>query len=165
VGKSTLLYALIQRTYQSWADDAVAFQSDPQHTPSIRLPFQVRLLSNSIQYFNLETPQQRLLTHNAPLVLSIQSLAAVFILTRSPEYNGYSQGELVHLLRPDQAFTALLEHAYCFMPENAEIRQKMISDYLNLVGQIPVYRVTAPDGLNYFPNLLDAIENTLSTRS
>jgi hypothetical protein len=92
-------------------------------------------------------------------------LAAVFILTRSPDYNEFSQGGLVHPLRPDQAFTALLEHAYCFMPENAEIRQKMISDYLNLVGKLPVYRVTAPEGLNYFPNLLDAIENTLSTRS
>ena len=91
VGKSTLQFGLTQRGYPPWADDAVAFMPDAYISQSLRLPFRVRLLSNSIQYFQLNsppppasTPFDNMKNHLAPIV-------AIFILSRARCYPETSQ--------------------------------------------------------------------------
>jgi hypothetical protein len=161
VGKSTLQYGLTQRGYRPWADDAVAFLPGADVSQSLRLPFRVRLLSNSIQYFKLNspplppsTPIDNIENHAAPIV-------AIFILRRADVTQIHLSQPGIARLRPNEAFANLLEHAYCFMPENKAARKSLASAYLDLVSSTPIFDLIIPNGLDLLPHVLNSVEETL----
>jgi len=161
VGKSTLQYGLTQRGYHPWADDAVAFLPGAYLTQSLRLPFRVRLLSNSIQYFQLTSPPPPASTPFDNTENHLAPIAAIFILSRADATQTHLSQLGITRTRPDQAFAHLLEHAYCFMPENQEVRKSLASAYLELVSSTPVFDLILPNGLDLLPLVIDTVEGTL----
>jgi hypothetical protein len=162
VGKSTLVYGLTQRGYQSWADDAVAFQLRAITAQTLRLPFRVRLLSSSIQYFKQIVPTNSTPEFVSNVDMNTAPLAAIFVLSRAKDLDEQSNRSLTIRMKPDQAFSSLLQHAYCFMPDNSDIRKKLASDYLELVSATPTYHLIIPEGLDRLPLVLDEIDRALS---
>jgi hypothetical protein len=161
VGKSTLQFGLTQKGYHPWADDAVAFLPGAYLSQSLRLPFRVRLLSNSIQYFQLKSPPPPAYAPLDNMENHLAPVAAVFILSRANDTQAHLSPPGITRMRPDQAFTNLLEHAYCFMPENQETRKTLASAYLSLVSATPVYELVLPNELELLPQVLDVVEHTL----
>jgi predicted ATPase len=161
VGKSTLVFGLTQRGYKSWADDAVALLLNEISPQSLRLPFRVRLLSNSIQYFKLTGSSINTIDKPSSADMSMAPLTAIFFLSRAKYQDLHSKRSMIVRMKSDQAFSHLLQHAYCFMPDNAEFRKKLAEDYLELESAIPTYHLIIPEGLEHLPQVLDEIEQTL----
>ncbi len=53
-GKSTIAYGLSRRGYGLWGDDAVVFTTSPEGTLTFPLHFQLRLLGDTRDYYDIE---------------------------------------------------------------------------------------------------------------
>ena len=149
-GKSTLAYGLSRRGHPLWADDAVVLEPTPEGFRTLPLPFTLRLLPASADYFGtngsgLEEPAE-----DAPL-------AAVCVLARVDE------GDDVEIERLDsaEAFPAVLTHAYCFSLDDEERKRRMVEAYMELAARVPVFRVRLRAGLERLPAILDGLEAAL----
>ena len=150
-GKSTLAGGLSRRGHELWADDAVAFEMQGAAVDALPLPFSLRLRPASAAHFadsdvdrGLRTPERR-----APL-------AAVFVLERS--HGGEAKLER---LEQATAFSAVLTHGYSFSLNDRDRNAAMMSNYLELVARVPVFRLTFPEGLDGLEDLLDLIEGAV----
>jgi hypothetical protein len=142
VGKSTTAGGLARRGYVQWSDDALALAAAPNAIESVSLPFR----DSSGSAGQTAPPWQR-----APV-------AAVFLLERwAPRAVG-GRGAEISRLTPARAFAALLPNVYCFRPHTRERGQRMMKSYLELVAQVPVYRVRFLPRLDRLGELLDALE-------
>lgn len=155
-GKSTIAFALSRRGYRLWADDAVSFEINGHGPLAKSLPFSSRLRYPASKFFNQKSNHTMgkvvsALTETAPLRL-------VCVLRREKENSDIT----VRRLRSTEAFAALLDHACCFIPQPLERKRQMIQSYLNMVGQIPIYEVCFPSGLENLSQVLDAIEKLMS---
>jgi hypothetical protein len=150
-GKSTLAYALSlwpKRTL--WADDAVALDVSPTEVAAIPLPFSLRLRPASARYFDREA--EPVIAgdppgHPAPV-------SAVVVLERSADPN---EAPALRRLRDAEAFTSVLEHAYCFDFEVPHTRA-VAETYLELVGIVPVYSLRFGGDLVWVPSLVSQLE-------
>ena len=150
-GKSTFAGGLSRRGHELWADDAVAFEAQGAAVDALPLPFSLRLRPESAAHFagsdvdrELRAPERR-----APL-------AAVFVLERSDD----GGAELERLEQAD-AFPAVLTHGYSFSLNDRKRNAAMMSNYLELVARVPVFRLTFPEGLDGLEGLLDLIEGAV----
>ena len=146
-GKSTIAYALSRRGYPPCADDAVAFDLAGGVPELVPLPFALRLRPDSVAYYNEEAPPLE-----ARHPIARQPLAAVCVLER-----GVGGTELRRIGR-NEAFRALLAHAYSFGSKNGPRRQRMVEHYLSLASQVPVFRVRLASGLSTLADTLDEIQ-------
>ena len=149
-GKSTLAYALSRRPGVAlWADDAVAFDVSSTEVAALPLPFSLRLRPASARYFGREDrPVVTGAVHDARA-----KVATVFVLERSAEPDSEVE---VHRLTDVHAFTAVLEHAYCFSLEGDHKRDTSEA-YLSLVTRVPVYSVRFPGGTDLIPTIVDEL--------
>jgi hypothetical protein len=145
-GKSTLAYGLSRRPGQVlWADDAVAFDAAAPEVQALPLPFSLHLRPVSAAYFGVPSAQGGAASEPAPL-------AAVVVMERAP-------GEVeVRRLADAEAFTAVLQHAYCFDLEARPRRRETAERYLELTARVPVYELRFPAGLDQLPRIVDALE-------
>jgi len=153
-GKSTLAYALSRELDRPlWADDALAFEPAPgREVTSIPLPFSLKLREPSAVHFGVAEPP-------APAAPPPPAapLRALFTLSRSESL----EEPRVERLSPARAFTALLEHAYCFDVEDPAPRGPMVGHYLELGARVPAFELLFPSDLELLPATLAEIERAL----
>jgi hypothetical protein len=159
-GKSTLSYALHQRGYQLWADDAVALEITDARVSSFFLPFAMKLRPEAKAFFGVEVAPA------FPLFPKIESaieksvpaqIAKLVILHR------VQPGETVSArpLSSVQAFATLLPHAYCFSLRDRGRKQVMMQNYLDLVARVPVFELCIEAGMDKLPMILNCIERDI----
>lgn len=154
-GKSTLSRGLAGRPGRAlWGDDAVAFATSGDGVEALPLPFALSLRPASAAHFagSADAPHAGG-EDPAPL-------AAVLVLRRAD-----GEGEPVAAARripPADAFTAVLEHAYCFDLEGAPRRRDTAEQYLALTARVPVYELRFRTGLEHLEAILDEVERALA---
>jgi hypothetical protein len=151
-GKSTLAYALSRGLDRPlWADDAVAFEPLPDGgVATIPLPFSLKLRPAAAAYFGTGT--QAAGEHGES-----SELLAVFTLARSDSVREPRATRLT----ASRAFTALLEHAYCFDLENPVFHERMVSQYLELSARVPTFELEFPSRFEALPATVDEIQAAL----
>jgi hypothetical protein len=148
-GKSTLAYALGLRGHEIWADDAVAFESDGGGVTTVSLPFRLNI-----------RPESRAALGSREVTCSDEGttspLAAVVVLERAASStNGRAA---VSRLGGGEALRAALEQGYSFRPGDQERTQRMTKAYLELVAEVPVYRLVFVAGFEGFDGVVDVVE-------
>jgi hypothetical protein len=163
-GKSTLAFALAQRGYEPWADDALAFETGPEGARTLTLPFAVRLRPESREHFGIDPlpPDDRPENGSVTVGATSLPLAAICILRRSNAENPSAPG--VEPLPAGDVVSNLLPHAYWASMADGARKERMVRAYLALAGMIDVYRVTVPESLDDLPRLLDEIEERVLAR-
>jgi hypothetical protein len=162
-GKSTIAYALSQRGYPLWADDAVAFENKHEQVRAVSLPFKIRLRPASALFFGREPDTVHTPLHagnNEQTYLEPLPLAALCVLQPDSER---THGPAVETIRlsPVAAFTALLPHAYCFSLQDTQRKRRMMQHYLHLAKRVPTFEVHFQRGLENLPAILDSIERVI----
>jgi hypothetical protein len=145
-GKSTLAYGLSRRAgYELYADDAVAFDASGPEVTAVPLPFTLHLRPASAEHFGAVAARGPAGGERAPL-------AAVVVMARGAEL-------AARRLTAAEAFTAALQHAYCFDLEARPRRRETAERYLELTARVPVHELTFPAGFERLPELLDLLED------
>lgn len=144
-GKSTLAYALSLRPeHELCADDALGFDVDGPVVDALPLPFALHLRPASTAHFGAATDERPSAPGRSPL-------AAVVVMERAEK-------EKLRRLIATEAFTAVLQHAYCFDLESRPRRRETAERYLELTARVPVYELHFRAGLDRVPRVLDALE-------
>jgi len=110
-GKSTLAFALANRGYVPWADDALAFETGAQVSQALALPFAVRLRPESQEYFAVEPLPPEIEPQNGTVITvgaERKPITALCVLSRGAE----DEPSAIEPLEAAEAVTALLPHAY-----------------------------------------------------
>jgi hypothetical protein len=156
-GKSTLAFALAQRGYEPWSDDALAFETGPDGARTLALPFAVRLRPESRDHFGVNPlpPEERPEDGSIEVGATSLPLAAICVLRRPEEG---LRGSTVEAMPAGDVVSNLLPHAYWASLADAARKERMLRAYLGLAGKIDVFRVTMPESLDDLPKLLDRIE-------
>ena len=158
-GKSTLAYALGQRGYAPWADDAVVIKLLPHSVKTRSLPFFLRLRSASALYFGYAENQvnagrvqckgpQR---ENALPLITICLLEQVQAL---PD----NRAVTIRQLCAAEALVGVLDHALYFGLQDQARKRRMVEQYLTLIRRVPVYKVSFCCGLDRLTPILDQLE-------
>ena len=162
-GKSTIACGLHRRGYALWADDAVAFDKEARFV-TYPLPFQLYLRPEASSYFESEgsSPARSSRGQDDCAATRPRRLAAMFILEKlgADEPASHLRNSVVRIRRLSAAaaFTALLNHSYCFSLHDLDRKHQMLENYLDLASQEPVYSLCFRSGLRHLPDLLDVIE-------
>jgi hypothetical protein len=148
-GKSTLAYGLSRRPGRAvWADDAVAFDTRGLAVMALPLPFELHLRSTAAAFFGGEPVRDV-----AGQAAEPAALAGVLVLER------HEDAEIsTRRLSAADAFTAVLQHAYCFDLEGRPRRRETAERYLELSARVPVWEVRFPAGFDRLPELLERLE-------
>lgn len=133
-GKSTLAYALARHGWTQLSDDHLILDFADARPRLRSAPFHPRLRTRSAAHFG----------HPAlPLVTldetdASRPMAALVIVQQVETLDDW-----VHIDRiaPATAFPAILPHAHAFDPEDKAESARLVSHYLALVEQIPVYQL------------------------
>jgi len=151
-GKSTTAYALSQRGYTQWADDAVPFEPETDQVIAVPLPFGIRLDPDAKQYLDVNnSSSKRIFPENQRL-----RIAALIVLKRFTEED---QAEVtVNSLSPAQAFRSVLLHGHFFNLKTSDLMRQMVSNYMQLTSLVPVYEVRFRPGFERISLLLDRLE-------
>jgi hypothetical protein len=144
-GKSTLAYALSLRPgHELCADDALGFGAGGPVVQAHPLPFALHLRPVSAAHFAAVGVER-------PVAPSPAPLAAVVVMERAEQ-------DQVRRLTATEAFTAVLQHAYCFDLESRPRRRETAERYLELTARVPVHELRFRPGLDRLPGVLDALE-------
>jgi hypothetical protein len=156
-GKSTLAYALSRRGLEVWADDAVAFSVIRGAVIAVSLPFALRLRGDVAKRYDASGraggPSDKIET------LRLQGdksapIASVWILEREPASS-------IMQLPPSEALPAVLYHSFYFSLKKPAVRRRMAAQFLDLVAQVPVYRLSYAGELDQPETLLDELHTRL----
>ena len=151
-GKSTLAFALSLRGHDLWADDAVVFEAEEAGAVAVAQPFYLRLRPATRAYFGSDE-----LSSNgaSPTLPDRLPLGTVVLLERG--------GDDVELdrLRPAEALTAALEHAYSYDVSHPVRRRQMVETYTHLVASTPVWRLRFQEGFELVDRVADAVERAV----
>ena len=147
-GKSTVAYGLSLRGHELWTDDALVVSSvSPPRT--VALAGEIRLLPDARGHFGgvsdeisveSEVGEERALT----------LLVVLDVPLATPQPWPLTSGE---------AFTAVVEHAYCYNLEAT--KREMASDYLELLEHVPVVQLSRPAGFEEFNDFLEVLEGLM----
>ncbi len=162
-GKSTTAFGLSQRGWPLWADDAVAFEALDSSIRALPVPFGLRLLPDATAFFDQDlTPASGDPNQNSADRIKREPvpLAALLLLNRVRGGNDWPTVQ-VRRLSAGKAFTEVLVHAYCFNVEDAEQKQSMVRNYLDLIARVPVFEIHFQPGLKKFPAVLDAMSQLI----
>lgn len=161
-GKSTLAYALGQRDYKIWADDALGMTVSPPRAEieCHHLPFDIRLWKDSREAFAsrlLNSPSLHQADTNDPADRESAPLRAIFLLRRDADMKD-RKFALLKRLTIGEAFSELLSHAYCFSLQDMRRKKTMIENYLFISSRVPVFELEYRDGFDSLPRVLDTLE-------
>ena len=147
VGKSTLATALSRRGHGFWADDVVLLE------PRLNARVLCRRLPPvpGLEAHASEVPGRDRSSGVAPL-------AALALLGR---HAAKGQHVIVRRLPIGEAFARVLEHAHSFDPSDRDRRRAMSANYLQVVGDVPVFEVSFRPGARYFDAVIETVEETV----
>ena len=154
-GKSTTAFALSQRGYQHWADDAVPFEVQNGHVQALPFPFGVRLSRDAEEYL-MRGP---ISSGSNSTDLMPGDLSLLFVLKRAKHSGG--QDVKVTRLSSARAFREVLLHAHFFNLKKNDLKHRMVSNYMRLTSLVPVFVVEFHPGLEKLPVLLDELERVM----
>jgi hypothetical protein len=153
-GKSTLAYALRQRRYEVFADDAVAFTVAGGTAAALPLPFALRLRAEAAEFFDGQdlpgssgNGRVDVLRYDATEPLPV---ASVSLLDRG--------AATTRRLTPSESFPALLSNGFYFSPEDEATRRRITAALLTLIADTPVFRLSLPRKLERLEDVLDDLE-------
>ena len=151
-GKSTIAHGLARRGNVLWADDAVAFRADDGVAPTTTaLPFEPKLRAESEAFFGpIDTACIAL-----PIPWSSTPLGALFVFEASSATGLRPEVERLSAI---DALPTVLPRGFRFRPLSLERQRQIVSSYLELLAQVPVFRVTYAKEFGTLSGLLDAIE-------
>lgn len=149
-GKSTIAYGLCRRGFQQYADDTLVLKVGPNQITTTPLPFAPRLRPASAEFFTKAWHADARFNFET---MSPEPLAAVFILRQAT----LPYAPVVEPLTPHQAFRAVLAHAHSFDPESPDSRRRLVQNYLEISGCVPMFAVAYTPGLDRLEALLDAV--------
>lgn len=161
-GKSTLAYALSQRGYWHWADDAVVLDVQPHAVHAAPLPFHTRLRSASALHFGyardrLRRGRVRREGRDAKAALPLRAICLLAQVACLPD----AQAATIERMPGAEALTGVLEHAVYFSLQDQERKRRMIQQYLGLVRQVPVFTLRFRRGLDLLPQIVQTIEEQI----
>jgi len=154
-GKSTTAYALSQRGYEQWADDAVPFEITGRSVQALPFEFERRIDSRAAKH--LGSSGDFLKSHDedsGPLPLSI-----IFVLHRMNR--GTAHEIDVRRLSAAQAFRSVLLHAQFFNLSSMDLKKDMVAAYMRLTSLLPVVEIHFQPGFQKLAILLDEIEKII----
>jgi hypothetical protein len=151
-GKSTLAAAFCRKGYAVFADDALVldFDAAAPAVTAVPVPFSLRLKDDA--HPPLGPAGRRCPEASSPL-------AALCVLER---------GELpvdapeAIRLSPIEAFSAILPHTYHASLSDSGRKKEILSQHLELVGQVPVFKVTFAADFSFLPRLTHVVEETIA---
>jgi hypothetical protein len=158
-GKSTTAYALSQRGYQQWADDAVPFGITGGSVYALPFEFETRIHSDAENYLGNDS---NIVKHHQKDAKPVP-LSVLFVLHRMDD--GEGREVRVQQLSESQAFRSVLLHAHFFNLTITELKKHMVSTYMKLTSLVPVFEVHFQPGFEKLPILLDQIESILKQRA
>jgi hypothetical protein len=147
-GKSTLAYALSGTGWPQVADDVLLLRTDERGVWVRPLPFTPRLRPDARTQF---VPAEHIVM---PTPEGDLPLRQILLLTRDATL--HDPLSLTALPRA-RAFSALLPHAHCFDPTDQSQTSRLVSDYLAVAEQVPVFELHYRGGLAQVPALVSAI--------
>jgi hypothetical protein len=154
-GKSTLAYALGRRGFEVWADDAVAFTVQAGGIAAVPLPFALRLRGEVANFFDVPAGtggeangKTAMLRHQAA---GPREIATVSLLERG-------RSTTIARLSGRESLPAVLYHSFYFSLDDSSIVRRMGTQFLELIAEVPVFRVSLRPGLDALADLLDALE-------
>ena len=154
VGKSTIAYGLSRRSFEVWADDAVAFKADAAAITSFPLPFALRLRHDVADFFEEARTEKspngktEALRHRGA---GPRTIASVSLLERGSD-------STISRLSSAGSLPAILYHSYYFSLDDSAVRHRMTDQFLELVARVPLFRVTLRPGLRELGDFLDDLE-------
>jgi hypothetical protein len=153
-GKSTLAYAMGHHGFRTFADDALVVHTSGAVTVA-PLPFLLSLRDPAATFLSSSPGFHKPgpLPDRAPLLM-------LWVLERAT----VETPSIVHLSAAE-AFTAVLQHAYCFTLAERERTHTMVDAYLNLVSRVPVLRLRFSPSLASLPSLVSEIETAVEQLS
>ena len=153
-GKSTIAYALNNRRFRVWADDAVALTARGGRAMAIPLPFALRLREDVAEFFGMEVPSgpadrkaEVLRGQTGPPV----EIASISLLERGDDSR-------VTRLPGHEALPGVLYHSFFVTLHDQAVRRRMSKQFLEIVGTVPVFRVVLSPGLDAMADLLEELE-------
>jgi hypothetical protein len=155
-GKSTIAFALSQRGYHQWADDAVPFKIRNRRVDALPFIFDRRIHSKTAAHLGLKGKVIDHENHSEPVPLSI-----LFVLHRMNETQ--TEPIKIHRLSPPQAFRSVLLHAHFFNLNSTELKKAMLASYMDLTSLVPAVEIHFQPGFDKLPVLLDEIERNLES--
>ena len=156
-GKSTTAFALSQRGYDQWADDAVPFEITGKKVQALPFKFERRIDPRAAQHLG---DKGNVVKHNedsSPVPLCI-----LFVLHRMNKKT--RRAIEVQQLSAPQAFRSVLLHAHFFNLSSTDLKRHMVSTYMKLTSLLPVIEIHFQPGFEKLPVLLDEIERSVSKK-
>lgn len=163
-GKSTTAFALAERGYTHWADDALPFEVGENGVRALPLSFTIRLHADAQDYFRKKGAGSlqkvgrwnRTGSENVPL--------AVLIILKRMLHANEREVETVPLSAVE-AFRTILLHAHFFNLKDRELKRQMVTNYSGLTSKVPALEVRFKPGFERLPLLLDELEKIIHTIS
>jgi hypothetical protein len=161
-GKSTLAYALSQRGYPQWADDAVVLAFTSDDVRAVPLPYHIRLRHASALHFGYLRRQvnrgrvRRAGAHH----LTAERISAICLLDGTAT-DADAPAAAIHPVAAATGLTRVLEHAVYFGLQDHARKRLMLEHYLSLVTRVPLWHVRFQRGLHLLPSVIDALEEQL----
>lgn len=144
-GKSTLAYALAARGFRQFADDAVLLEIVEDRAIAHPLRFTPRLRPPSEHHLG---PTVAGHGERAPAPLHVLWILELLTTGDRPQVERISE---VH------AFSALVAHAHCFDPTDADGTKRMAEAYMAVAASVPVMRLRYPPGFDRLDAVLDSV--------
>jgi hypothetical protein len=155
IGKSTLAYAMSLHGFRTFADDALVVNNSAAGVSVTPLPFLLSLRDPAATFLGARPG-----LHEPGPLPDYASLLTLCVLERAPV-----ETPSVVRLSPAEAFTAVLQHAYCFTLAERQRTHAMVDAYLNLVSRVPVLRLRFSLSLPSLPSLVAKIEAAMEQLS
>ena len=149
-GKSTIAYGLGQRNgWQQIYDDTFSFAIDKGMVKIHFVPNVVRLRSESAKYYNQQT-----YSHQPIEWPDIQmKLKHIYILEKLDVPGNIKVKKFV------EAYHNLLENAYTLTLNLPKHNKRLMSDYLTLASDVPVFGLSTSKNFDGIEEVLDGIKN------
>lgn len=134
-GKSTIARACAVAGAEQWADDTLVLDVTPGDVRAVAIPFDVALRTPSEQHFSDPS--------GAPGRIQMAGTTAAPV--RALLFLDRGAGRLaLSAVSPGEALTALLPHACAFSMRDDRRRRLMAEQFLTLVAEVPIYRLSYP---------------------
>jgi hypothetical protein len=149
-GKSTMARACASAGAGHWADDTLVMRVGVGRSgvQAVAIPFDVALRNPSKQHFGSGVDASVLSAGDGE-----RELAGLMLLDRG------GADVRLSVLTPGDALQQLLPHACTFTMRDDSRRRRLAEQYLTLVSEVPVYRLSYPSDFTRLPEAVDVISS------
>jgi hypothetical protein len=149
-GKSTIARACASAGADHWADDTLVVRIAGGGVQAVAIPFDVALRDSSKQHFGSA------IDAGVVSARGERALTGLLLLDR-----GADDMDLARV-PPGDALQQLLPHACTFTMQDAARRRRLAEQYLALVTEVPVYRLSYPTDYTRLAAVVELIERQVA---